>query len=285
MKRNLKGLIKFASLTKKADPLHRGLNDDNPVKRSIYKKYGYIPQSEDSYFASIDNDSVKHEDKDFHPSYSDALSSLAKMYSPTNHTWQAYAYDYAKAAGLIQNSGYAKRPNTIMLGSYPYDGYNTWRHEKGHSIDPELKTADLGFASPDEQIPYEINANRLGGFEPGNEEREAWLDTYRAGSDNNITNMTPAGLAIYNSTKEPWLQRALLQRRAAELSANNYTPIRYSLHEVRQLPTYTIYDLQTAIDAINRSSEQDGIWRSFPVSSILFDVYRRALHDKEKDEQ
>ena len=137
MKRNFKGLIKFASIIKQADPPHRGLNDTNPFIRHAHRTYGWVPQAPDSYFSGFNSP------EDFYKQTAETIYTVGKENPATDGYWgnnnslNRELYDYFTSAGSNKNSIYYPERG-ITLGSYPYDRKTIALHELGHGHDPML---------------------------------------------------------------------------------------------------------------------------------------------------
>lgn len=172
-------LSKYAEygLVKKADPPNRGLNDPNPVKRHVYKTYGYVPQASRSYLSPAGGDPL------YDKMIDNAQSFMEKQpwYNDDTPTPEQRAawFDLSRAAGNM-GSYYSQklrgRPY-VVLGSYPASEY-TLRHELGHHKDDMSRPSGWDMQN-DDTLPKEERAWDLAGIPAGNSVREAWLNTYR----------------------------------------------------------------------------------------------------------
>ena len=171
MKRNLKGLLKIASLTKKADPkdltpdqIHpernSGINDSNPAIRWAHRNYGFVPQAPGSYLGGANSaedyysttaKALTHLDEEIpwpnaeypsvlgyvkYPDESSKQPALAHIntFRPASEK-ELLAYNYLRHAGAIKNSRHINDGNLdplIFLGSYPFNTEKILAHEYGH---------------------------------------------------------------------------------------------------------------------------------------------------------
>ena len=170
---------KRSEFEKRADPPHSGLNDPNPFKRLVYRKYGYIPQSPGSYLYTPE------QKKDYRRMYDDIYDFEEKQpwYDENNPTPEQMAawFDLRRAAG-DGSSYYMTRYGSdgkpfISLGSYPASE-TALRHELGHYSDDTSYQNPKDFVDAD-TLGKEIRAWDIAGVPAGNPIREASLDTYR----------------------------------------------------------------------------------------------------------
>jgi len=122
----------FGEMEKKADPPNRGLNDPNPLKREIYKRWGYIAPNSNSYISS----------KETAPDYADqgryALSSGRSRKNPAH---LAQLIDFGRSRGdvptsyLTRGSDVTKKKPAVILGQYPMSSPEVAAHELGHAQD------------------------------------------------------------------------------------------------------------------------------------------------------
>ena len=125
MKRNLKGLLKLASLVKKADPPNKGLNSPNPMIREANKRFGYVPQ-----VGYLGNDADTARNTGFLAEW------MPRLAAERNSAYDAAptVYNYIRAAGALNDPHYDPNNKTIYLGSYPYNSGVVAKHENGHHL-------------------------------------------------------------------------------------------------------------------------------------------------------
>jgi hypothetical protein len=178
---------KRADIEKKADPPFRGLNATNPLKRFVYKKYGYVPQAPMTYLSTPDQ---KRDYRDM-VNEVDFFEKKQPWYNKENPTpeQRAARFDLDRATGNV-GSSYTSRYVSmdlnrdfkegpwVVLGSYP-SSESGLRHEVGHYMD-DLNSGDPEkFFMDTNRVDKETRAWDLAGIAAGNPLREACLDTYR----------------------------------------------------------------------------------------------------------
>ena len=198
MKRNVTGLLKLDAFIKSADPKdltpdqshperNKGLNDLNPAKRFLYKRYGFVPQAPGSYLAGVNTKgqyvralaaAEKFSKKDL------GLPRRSKgvpLDDKALREHKARIFDILRSAGAFPSPGYVwdrqgpvSERDFIVTMPYPFSEESV-SHERGHSKDYRY---DYGFDKP--VMEQEIAAWNNSGIPEGHPLREAALDTYMA---------------------------------------------------------------------------------------------------------
>ena len=190
MKRNFTGLTKFAYLIKKADPPHRGLNDDNPAKRYIYQRYGFIPQSPLSYLSGANSRGLYIRALAAADKFSKKELGLPRktknipLDNEALREHKARLFDIFRSSGTFPSPAYmwdrqgpVSERGLVIAGGYPFSEESI-KHELGHAKDYEY---DYGFDKP--VMEQELAAWNNTDIPEGDVLRESALDTYRAQQD------------------------------------------------------------------------------------------------------
>ena len=189
--RDFRGLLKIADLEKKADPPHRGLNDDNPAVKYVYKTYGYLPTGNPIVVGNYADPNVR-------PAYNSAANyayyrvpdqktrvasmlDYERRISPMGSYYNAQAPRPLSSIMALSQKGSAYRdinPETgyIVLG--PMSNEKTLMHELGHHKDFS-KRRKIPFDEP--QLTTENRAWDEAGVWQGDPMRRAALTTYTPG--------------------------------------------------------------------------------------------------------
>lgn len=269
----LHSLIKSAVFEKKADPPHRGLNDDNPMARHIYKNFGWIEPHPYSYLGQDNPESYKrynaqsdaayrwlrdpaNEDKVYKGRYVGVpetwdFSKKRGAVDNSAHTWYAHVPEESVSAayrrGAVNRvSGFTfpgfnlkyKEPalsGVITLGSYPQDGELVFDHEFGHAKDLAGLSRKQRYEKP--TLQKEEDAWSLAGVPAGHPLREAALATYR---------YTPDAIGP-GSNVSP----AALHSNFLNTAASYYSPPSAYIGRKQTSGVPVIYDYASAIDTLN----------------------------------
>lgn len=228
--RNFKGLLKIAGLEKKADPPNAGLNDPNPIKRDMYREYGYLPNSL------------------FSPSQKNKALEVLETARKHPTASKGALFDLAQSMNIIPTS-YITEPFKnpyISISGYPTSNELALRHELGHHQDyRKLGRATFLDKFRNDLLNTEIRAWDLAGVPTGNPIREAALDTYRALTSDSVTDEEFRGIVDNtNDTLSKFYQR----------------PEKY-IHKYKDSGIPIIYDYHSATNAVNRGY----VGRFFPM--------------------
>lgn len=162
---------KVAELKKQADPPNRGLNDPNPLKRKLYRDFGYLAPTQSTYIGVSDPYYSKHflrglyDQLDAANAWNEEQKQNEKPYDVPGDQQldrNAAVYDYIRSIGgtgnrynprfldpNVETTAAAKKMmtarnlnegsgrQTVTLGPWPAPTDEAIRHELGHAADEQ----------------------------------------------------------------------------------------------------------------------------------------------------
>lgn len=266
-------LWKCAEMTKLADPPHKGLNDDNPLARQLYKNHGWIAQNPSWYFKNVSTP------KEYNDQSAEMYRWAREQPKGPDGYWsndtKAALFDARRKRGGVNNSWFSSyspewpgdtpvpEKSHIVLGSYPGGSVSVLKHERGHGKDYVASKSVQKFENQP-TLQGEYNAWYNAGYKPGDPERDAALSTYWYGQL-----MKHLPMSAWDSAPSRWLS-GVLHDRLLDVSARNYRRVddRYLSENPDAVPV--IHDYNSALKALNTDDGDDPDGLSHGVSRSMY---------------